>query len=149
MFFINFKMGTNNFALPMEHLSEVAPMMEITKVSHNLPNYFLGIMTLRNEVLSIIDLRIKLDLDTTITDNTGILICKLNDVKFGLVVDYIFDIVDYNESEVTLSPALPGQFKSFFKHIIRKNQQLILVLEINQLLDITELDLLKSHSTAS
>ena len=54
--YLEFNLGEEKFAVPLLSVKEVIAVPETTKVPFT-PEYFLGIMNLRGQVLSVIDLR--------------------------------------------------------------------------------------------
>jgi len=54
-----FALGAEEYSVPLLKVKEVIEVPDITPVPHT-PDYYLGIMNLRGQVISIIDLRLKL-----------------------------------------------------------------------------------------
>ena len=69
--FLCFSLGVEEYAIPLLEVREVIAMPEYTPVPYT-PPYFLGIMNLRGQVISVMDLRQKLgvtargDAETTV-----------------------------------------------------------------------------------
>jgi purine-binding chemotaxis protein CheW len=59
--YLSFNVGKEQYAIPLLTVREVIGMPEITPVPFT-PNYFLGIMNLRGQIISVVDLRLKLGL---------------------------------------------------------------------------------------
>lgn len=54
-----FSLGEEEYAVPLSHVREVIELPDITPVPY-MPQHYRGIMNLRGQILSIIDLRLKL-----------------------------------------------------------------------------------------
>ena len=54
--FIKFKLGESIFAFPIEIVHKIVPKTTLTRVPYT-QDYFVGITNLRGEILSIVDLK--------------------------------------------------------------------------------------------
>ena len=61
--YLSFSLGSEDYAIPLLSVKEVIAVPEITPIPFT-PSHFLGIMNLRGQVISIIDLRSKLGIKT-------------------------------------------------------------------------------------
>ena len=76
-------------------------MQRITRVP-KVAKYFKGVINLRGEVVPVMNIRIKMDLDEAQeTKDTRIIILKLDGMdKIGVIVDEVREVVELNDSEV-------------------------------------------------
>ena len=134
MRFLSFSAGNDEFGIPLEQVREVIGFPEFTSVP-NSPHHFLGIMSLRDEVVPVIDLRIKLKIEPTLTEETAVVICDVNQSIFGLVVDIIHNVVAPADEYVTALPELSqDQKETFLLNAVRHNNQFILILDAGKLI---------------
>lgn len=89
---VSFLLGKEEFALEIEHVREIIRYPEIVKVP-NVPAYVSGVISLRDTLMPIIDLRIKLDTSSdAITDSTRVVVVDVNKLQIGLVVDRVYEV---------------------------------------------------------
>jgi purine-binding chemotaxis protein CheW len=84
--YLSFSLGTEEYAIPLLAVKEVIAMPEFTSVPYT-PSHFLGIMNLRGQVISVMDLRKKLGIKPGSTAETAVIICDLSPLCIGVVVD--------------------------------------------------------------
>ena len=136
--FLGFSLGTEEYAIPLLEVREVIAMPDITPVP-NTPPYFLGLMNLRGQVISIVDLRQKLGIKASSSVETGVIICDLSPLCLGVVVDSINSVLAPEASEISERPELQGQKNSsYITGVFRKDKKLILLLDIAKTLSVAD-----------
>ena len=109
-------------------------------------------MNLRGEVLPIIDLRKRFNLDkATIDDFTRIIVTDINGKRTGFIVDYVEGVEKIPDSYIEgLGETLDiGETKRFISNVARINDKLILILDIEDIfLEKEEIQLEKVASKA-
>ena len=104
-------------------------MTEITRVPHS-PDYVKGVINLRGSVLPVVDLKKRLDLPPgEYTDDTRIIIVKMEDLTVGLIVDAVSEVTsiasDSIEPPHTIVTSLSAQYLSGVGKL--ENKLLILI----------------------
>lgn len=90
--FLIFAMGNEKFALSIEYLREIILAdVDYTNIAGS-PEELLGLITLREEVITVIDLRTYYGFKSAISEKNRILIASYNGETIGLLVDNIIDI---------------------------------------------------------
>jgi purine-binding chemotaxis protein CheW len=136
--FLGFSLGKEEYAIPLLSVKEVIAPPEITKVPHT-PNYFLGIMNLRGQVISVIDLRTKLGVKAGENGETAIIICDLGAVCLGVMVDSINSVLNPKENEVSGKPEIhSAKNTDYITGVYRKDDKLVLFLDIARSLDMAD-----------
>src|SRR4051812_41249332 len=98
--FLSFSLGNEEYGVPLLAVKEVIAMPEITPIPYT-PSYFLGIMNLRGQVISVMDLRQKLGVKPSQSSETAVIICDLNSLSIGVVVDSINSVLNPVEAELS------------------------------------------------
>lgn len=104
--FISFSLGDNIYCINLEYLKEFLKNTSITHMPCDL-DYIEGVITLRGDFISVINLKkfLNFDMDILSTDYTesknNIIVIDAFDYKIGFLVDEIFDIIDIPEELVT------------------------------------------------
>jgi purine-binding chemotaxis protein CheW len=104
---LTFRLMKEEFAFRISQLKEILRFQRITAVPR-VPDYVLGITSLRGKVIPVIDLRLKLSLTDRVSDygNTGkILIVKGPKGPIGATVDKVTGVVRITKSEILPPPS--------------------------------------------
>lgn len=128
--YLSFSLGAEQYAIPLLSVKEVIAVPEITPIPFT-PPHFLGIMNLRGQVISVIDLRQKLGIKTKAGAETSIIICDLGVTSLGVVVDSIDSVLSPDPSEVSEKPEIQSSKNTeYITAVYRKENRLILFLDI-------------------
>lgn len=136
--YLSFSLGKEEYAIPLLSVKEVIAMPEITHVPHT-PPHFLGIMNLRGQVISIIDLRGKLGIKPLNSTETAVIICDLNPMSIGVVVDSINSVLSLKSELISAKPDIQGnKHHEYVTGIYRKDNHLVLLLDLAKTLDVQD-----------
>lgn len=98
--FLIFAMSNEKFALNIDYLREIILAdLDFTDIAGSADD-LLGLITLRDDLIAVIDLRSYYDFSTKRSDSNRILITAYNDDIIGLLVDDIIDIKNILNSDV-------------------------------------------------
>lgn len=122
-------------ALDISVIQEIIRDVKVTRVPHALPQVR-GVINLRGDVATVIDLRQVLGLPMLETTNdTQTLIVRSQGESIGLIVDRVGDICDMEESTIVPPPpnvdSVDGRF---FVGVCQRNTEIILVLNMEEAL---------------
>lgn len=133
--FIVVKIGEEQYGLDISYIDNIVRMQNITRVPKVAP-YLKGVINLRGEVIPVMSLRIKMDLDPdVITKDTRIIIIKLNHESVGLLVDSVKEVVNINMSDIErVSFDAREERSGFVMGIGKQDESLISLLDINAVL---------------
>lgn len=113
---VSFEMAGEVYGIELAFIREVLPLKQLTPLP-GVPAFVSGIFNLRGEILSVVDLRVLLELDSgSRAPGRHILILSSPDMAFGIEVEAITGIQRIPENR--LQPALPtmsGLRKKYLK----------------------------------
>lgn len=90
---VSFLVGQEEFGLEIEKVKEIIRFPEIVKVP-NVPDYIKGIISLRDTLMPIVDLRTRLEAGSDeITDSTRVVVVDVNGTMVGLTVDRVYEVI--------------------------------------------------------
>jgi purine-binding chemotaxis protein CheW len=117
-------------------VQEINKLIEMTRVP-KAPEYVLGILNLRGEIVTIIDLGKKLGLKSTeLNDKTRNVIVNSNEEHIGLMVEQISDVVQAEWGKVEEPPANIGSVQGrFFTGVYKTEDRLIGILDVEKVLE--------------
>ncbi len=137
--YICFNLGVEKYAIPLLTVKEVIRVPEITAVPQTAP-YFLGIMNLRGQVISIMDLRKKLNLKESNSVETTVMILNFGKNQLGVMVDCVNYVVSLSDNDISEKPVVSSAHNTdYISGVYRKDNELILILDIVKALSVEEL----------
>lgn len=143
--FLEFSLGVEDYAIPLLSVREVISVPETTPIP-KAPSHFLGIMNLRGQVISVVDLRTKLKIKKK-EDNTeeSVIIVDINGMNLGIVVDSINKVLAFSADEVNEVPEIESQVNAeYIEGVYRKEGSLTVLLNVAKVLDLKDLGAVKS-----
>lgn len=133
-----FSLGEQYFALAGESVREVLPGTETVFFVPGMPASVEGVINVRGDIESVVQLYTLLQLPNTLEKNslhlTTILLARSKQMHSGLRVDRLLDVVDIAQSQVQPPPeALPDYLKPYVSGLLQFNGLAVAVLEIDAL----------------
>jgi purine-binding chemotaxis protein CheW len=130
-----FYIGSALFGMDILKVQEINKILDLTSVPQ-APEYVKGIMNLRGQIVTIIDLGIKLGLsEIEIGPDTRNIIVSSKNEYIGLLVDGIGDVERTSKDAVESAPANIGGVKArFFEGVYKKENSLIGILNVENVL---------------
>jgi purine-binding chemotaxis protein CheW len=130
-------------------VKEVIEMTEPTPIPQ-APAEFLGIINLRGQVISVIDLRTKLQvMKSPYGPKTAIIILDIDSaISVGVVVDRVNSVLAFQHEDISAAPDTHSTKTGYLTGVARKDKHLTLIIDIKAALNPAELENLKRHSPA-
>jgi len=147
--FLAFTLSGEHYGIPLLKVKEVIELTKITPLPY-APNYFKGIMNLRGQVISVVDLRLKFKMSKAeIGSQSAIVILDLSPLCLGVIVDSINCVLATERSEIQARPDVESQVKSdYILGVIRSNQDLVLLLDVERTLNAEDFRTIESQTKA-
>ena len=138
--FIVVKIGSEQYGIDISYVDNIVRMQKITRVPKAQP-YFKGIINLRGEIVPVMSIRTKMDLEPDeFTDVTRIIILKLEEHGvLGILVDEVREVVTLAPEEIDKVAYDAKSSKSNFINGVGKHgEELISLFDTNSFIDETE-----------
>jgi purine-binding chemotaxis protein CheW len=134
-----FELANEYYGINIAVVESIIKMQAITQLPQT-PTYIKGVTNLRGTVLPVIDLRIRFGLESQKdTKQTRVIIVTMGNVKVGLMVDGVSEVLRIpDESIEPLPPMVNSVNSDFLKGIVRLEDRLIILLEVQKVLDLQE-----------
>jgi purine-binding chemotaxis protein CheW len=121
--FLAFVVANERYALPLSCVREIVRVSSITGVPRVSPEV-LGIISVRGQVTTLLDLRQKLAVEATpISTRSRILLVDQGDEILGLLCDRVLQVHRLSETEVEMSSVLGADASSYVMGIGRPGQR--------------------------
>jgi purine-binding chemotaxis protein CheW len=139
-----FQLGQEEYGIEISQVVSIERMLEI-KTYPNRPAHVLGVMTVRDVIIPVVDMRAALAEDAFIqTDTSRIIVVQVANQEIGLVVDAATDVLDIPANTVQFPKLMAEKDISYLKGVSKLDDRLIILLDIEKLLEsTTNLDELK------
>ena len=139
--YLTFHLGKENYGIEIRHVIEIIVMQEITIVP-DMPDFIIGVINLRGQVISVMDIRARFKLESRdYDDRTCIIVVKINDLSVGLIVDTVNEVIDIPESQMDPPPKThAGVGSSYIKGMGKVDKEVKILLDIEKILYEEELE---------
>lgn len=123
---VEFLLAHEKYAVASEYVREIYPLNDLTPVPCT-PRFVLGIVNVRGQVLSVIDIKRFFDLpEKGLTDLNKVIILHSDEMEFGILADAIVGVRNLNLSEIETSlPTLTGIRKEYLMGVTRDREVVI------------------------
>lgn len=132
-----FTLAGTQYAVPAENVQEVGEVLKVTPVP-NVPDWLAGVVNLRGDIISMVDLRLFLGLEPMVfQQQSRMLVTQAGpeNMVIGLIVDQV-SAIRVLQTDRIAPPAAPieDQVSSYLQGVYEHEGQLLIVLDIEQLL---------------
>ncbi|HYX37665.1 MAG TPA: chemotaxis protein CheW [Oligoflexus sp.] len=143
-----FALGSEEYSVPLLKVKEVIEVPDITPVPHT-PTYYLGIMNLRGQVISIIDLRLKLkNVKQELEKKTAVIILDFDGFCLGIAVSAVNRVLALTEDEINERPTMETtENLDYITGVAHRDKKLILLLDVSKALNVEDLNLIHTQKT--
>ena len=138
---VTFKLENEVYGVNVMQVQEVLRYTEIAPVP-GAPDYVLGIINLRGNVVTVIDTRLKFGLmPAEVTDSSRIIIIEAEKQVVGILVDSVAEVVYLKASEIDPAPSVGTEESArFIQGVSNRKEDLLILVDLNKLLSDNEWD---------
>lgn len=102
--FVVFELGNEEYGIDIHRVRTIEKVTNITRVPKTA-SYVKGVINLRGEIVPVIDLSEKINIDKKgETENTRIIIVHSEDINVGLIVDSASKVIEINDDAIEPPP---------------------------------------------
>ena len=138
---VGFELSDEQFGVEILCVREIIRVVSITRVPR-APGFVEGIINLRGEVIPVIDLRKRLNLESRKFDNsTRLIVVELNDQQIGFIVDSVSQVLRVPADAIEEPPEMvTGIDSEFILGVTRidDGERLLLILDLKRILSQAE-----------
>ncbi|KKP15901.1 chemotaxis protein CheW [Vibrio cholerae] len=138
---MTFQLEEETYGINVMQVREVLRYTEIAPVP-GAPDYVLGIINLRGNVVTVIDTRSRFGLmQGEITDNTRIIVIESERQVIGILVDSVAEVVYLRSSEIDSTPSVgTDESSKFIQGVSNRDGKLLILVDLNKFLTDEEWD---------
>jgi len=132
---VTFRLDFEIYGINVMSVQEVLRVTEVAPVP-GAPNYVIGIINLRGNVVTVIDTRMRFGLPTKeMDDSTRIVIIEAENQTVGIVVDSVSEVVDVYANEIETAPNVGNdETARYIEGVVSRNDELLILVDLNKLL---------------
>lgn len=134
-----FRIGTELYALDIMRIREIIRPQKLTAVPR-APAFIEGVINLRGVVIPVVDMRRRFGQEIPPENrHNRVIICNIVGKILGLMVDEVAEVRRYTRDDVQPAPQfLKGKGAEFFLGVCRRDDELIMVLDLEKILSSEE-----------
>jgi len=146
---VAFMLDKEEFAINILQVREVLKMTQVTPLPQSA-HFIEGVINLRGEVIPVIDLRKRFELDSGERgEQTRIIIVEIRESKVGLIVDSVTEVLRLSSAAIQPPPSrVAGTRTDYLKGVGKIDERLLIVLNLDKILT-TEEKILMDEITLS
>lgn len=154
--YLTFRLAEEQYAIKVTSIKEVLELPPLTRVPR-MPEYMSGVINLRGSVVPVIDLKIKFDLGTGLQTNySHIIVTEIEEsledgmgkekLTVGIFSDSVQEVLTLEAEDIEPAPRIGIPLNTeFLLGMGRKNDEFILILNIDRILCTEELTVLQNR----
>lgn len=137
---VTYQLGQEIYGINVMQVQEVLRPTEIAPVP-GAPDYVLGIINLRGNVVTVIDTRKRFALPSKEEDDDSrIIIAEVSGSVVGMLVDSVAEVVYLHQSEIDTVPSVSSDDSSrFIQGVCNRDKTLLILVDVNKLLNDDEI----------
>lgn len=128
-----FRLGQEYYALPIERVHEIIRLQPVTRLPRTA-RFMEGIINLRGDVVPVIDLRKRFELEAQQSPETRIVVAEVGDVRMGMVVDAVTEVLRISRDVVQPPEAFRALVDGeFMTGVAKLEDRLVIILDLESL----------------
>jgi purine-binding chemotaxis protein CheW len=142
--YVTFSLGEELFGVEVSRTREILSLTPVTRVPQT-PEYLLGVINLRGQVVPVVDMRLKLGLSAGAeTEDTCIIVVDVQvdgeAITVGALADAVREVMDIRSDQIEPPPRLGTRLKTeFIKGMGKLDEQFLILLNIDRVFNSDEL----------
>jgi len=142
---VSFKIGEEEFGVDILKVQEINRMLEITKVP-NAPSFVEGVVNLRGRIITIVDLRSRLDMPRVDHNaKTRIVVVDLGSRTVGFIVDEVSEVLRIPRDITEPPPPMVANVDTDYITAVGKlEDRLLILLDLDKIFSFDEESILET-----
>lgn len=129
---VEFLLASEKYGVESSYVREIYPLKELTPVPCT-PSFVLGIVNVRGQILSVIDIKKFFDLpEKGLTDLNKVIILRTDKMEFGILADAILGVNGVSINDI--QPGLPTLTGIREEYLIGITRERVIILDAEKLL---------------
>jgi len=126
---VNFTVGDVNYGAPVEQVREVRDVQAVTPVP-GAPSYVEGVTNLRGQIITVMDLRTRLNLEGKENGGEKIIVIEMGKAAVGIVVDSVTEVSTIAETDIERSIKVTKKLEQYVVGVGKQKEKLVVILDL-------------------
>lgn len=126
-----FRINEEQFAVESSGVQSINDMMEVTLVP-KAPDYIKGLINLRGNVISLLDLELLLEIEKSTGNKNSIIILNVKDELVGIAVDEVNEVLEIEDA--VIKRLVEDNKNAYIKGVINFTDRIVTLIDIDKLL---------------
>ena len=124
-----FRCGNEDYAIPVEHVVSIEKLEQVNPIPH-LPNYFLGLMKIRGELVPIVDFeQILYGRSASSDEQVRVIVLQTEEMFIGLLVLEAKEILDIAEVDLKQIGLVNYSKTQYFSSVANLENRVITIID--------------------
>lgn len=150
--FLTFELAGEEYGINIIKVQEIKGWSPVTRIP-NTPDYVSGVLNLRGNIVPIIDMRCRFNLERVeYSPTTVIIVLSVQEVNgnrdIGIIVDAVSDVLNANDEDIKDPPEFGEDINvEFISGLTATENKMVMILDIDKMLSSQELKMLDGTIT--
>ncbi len=138
--YLVFQIGNESYGMPLLQVQEIRSFTPVTRMP-NTPNYVLGVMNLRGNIIAVLDARTRFEIEPLPEEeSTVVIVAQVEGKTFGLRVDSVSDVVDVPLNQIQPPPPIASEAtQRFLSGLVQMGERVLILLNLTEIFDLNAL----------
>ena len=124
-----FRCGNEDYAIPVEHVVSIEKLEQVNPIPH-LPNYFLGLMKIRGELVPVVDFeQILYGRSASSDEQVRVIVLQTEEMFIGLLVLEAKEILDIAEEDLKQIGLVNYSKTQYFSSVANLENRVITIID--------------------
>lgn len=152
--YVTFSLAGELFGVEVTRTREILSLTPVTKVPQT-PNYLLGVINLRGQVVPVVDMRLKLGLPAgEVTEDTCIIVVEVQvddeSIVVGARADAVREVLEIRADQIEPPPRLGTRLNTeFITGMGKVDEQFMILLNLDRIFSSDELSIVQDAGQVS
>ncbi|MDA3895497.1 MAG: chemotaxis protein CheW [Desulfobacteraceae bacterium] len=129
---VEFQIAHEIYAIELKRIRVIHPLKALTFIP-GTPDFIRGVINLRGEIISVVDLKVFFDLpDQDFTNLSQVIILSSDEMEFGILADEVLGVAELSKKDIR--PSLPTLTGIRADYLMGVTGNSIVVLDVEKLL---------------
>jgi len=139
-----FSLGGEEYCIDISIAREIIRMVDLTRIP-KLPEFIEGVINLRGQITTVIDLRKRFEMEPVVNDNNRIIIVDLKGEPIGIIVDSVSEVMTVPPGQIDDMPSIKhARTQEYLKGICKVDDRILILLDLDKIL--TELEFTQTET---
>ncbi|MDG6223408.1 MAG: chemotaxis protein CheW [Candidatus Bathyarchaeota archaeon] len=130
---VNFTVGDVNYGAPVEQVREVRDVQAVTPVP-GAPSYVEGVTNLRGQIITVMDLRKRLNLEGKESSGEKIIVIEMGKTAVGIVVDSVTEVSTIAEADIERGIQVTKKLEEYVVGVGKQKEKLVVILDLAKII---------------